>query len=248
MSGARILWGALCAAVAITASNLARAEDGELPCEMGTQKWDAKTAVCVPRHPSNWVGCTGLPWSGKGGQWKETGIPCSNPPPNSTAEYVDTTEVPHPPPPAADAKRVIDLFRGVLFVCVPEPKIDWTPGACTQIVNEWKRQADATNLRNAVLDIGSDEAAKQKKGGEVGIPPGGAVEWKLWFNAGHNGVVSLKEEMTGVFEVLPGIYGRKPFLVGGELEMRPDEAKPTVALAGAKREIEEKFQFLLGPR
>src|SRR5262249_8430327 len=58
--------------------------------------------------------------------------------------------------------------------------------------------------------------------------------------------VSLKEEMTGVLEVLPGLYGRKAFLVGGELEMRPDEAKPAFALAGAKREIADKFQFLLG--
>ena len=61
---------------------------------MGTQKWDPQTAVCVPRQPSNWVGCTGLPWSGKGGQWKETGIPCSKPPPQSTAEYASTSEVP----------------------------------------------------------------------------------------------------------------------------------------------------------
>jgi hypothetical protein len=235
------------AAAAIGLANIAQAEDGGLPCEMGTQKWDPKTAVCVPRQPPNWVGCTGLPWSGKGGQWKETGIPCSNPPPNGTADYLDTTEVPHPPPPAADAKRVIDLFRGVLFVCVPEPKIDWTPEACTQIVKEWKRQANATNLPNAVLDIGSDAAAKQKKADEVGIPPGGAVEWRLWFAAGRN-VVSLKEEMSGVLEVLPGIYGRKTILVGGELEMRPDEAKPAFALAGAKREIEAQFQFLLGPR
>ena len=247
MSRARIRCAALCAAAAITVSTLARAEEGSLPCEMGTQKWDAKTAVCVPRQPSNWVGCTGLPWSGKGGQWKETGIPCSKPPPTSTAEYADTAEVPHPPPPAPDAKRVIDLFRGVLFVCVPEPKIDWTPEACAQIVKEWKRQANATNLPNAVLDIGSDEAAKQKQAGEVGIPPGGAVEWKFWFAAGHT-VVTLKEEMTGVLEVLPGIYGRKAILVGGALDIRPDEAKPAFALAGAKREIEDKFKFLLGPR
>ena len=142
---------------------------------------------------------------------------------------------------------MIDLFRGVLFVCVPEPKIDWTIEACAQIETEWKRQANATNLPNAVLDAGSSEAAKQKKADEVGLPPGGAVEWKFWFAAGHT-VVTLKEEMTGVFEVLPGIYGRKAILVGGELDMRPDEAKPAFALAGAKREIADKFQFLLGPR
>jgi len=247
MSGARILYAALCAAAAITVAHLAQAEEGTLPCEMGTQKWDPNTAVCVPRQPSNWVGCTGLPWSGKGGQWKETGISCSQPPPKGTPEYADTAEVPHPPPPAADAKRVIDLFRGVLFTCVPEYKIDWTIEACAEIEKEWKRQANATNLPNAVFDAGSSEAAKQKKADEVGVQPGGAVEWKLWFAAGHT-VVSLKEEMTGVLEVLPGIYGRKAFLVGGELEMRPDEAKPAFALAGAKREIADKFQFLLGPR
>src|SRR5438105_8024508 len=111
------LCAAVWAATVFGVTNIARADDGSLPCEMGTQKWDAKTAVCVPRQPANWVGCTGLPWSGKGGQWKETGIPCSKPPPNGTADYLDTTEVPHPPPPTAEAKRVIDLFRGVLFVC-----------------------------------------------------------------------------------------------------------------------------------
>ena len=247
MSSPRILWAALCLAAGVSIANVARAEDGTLPCEMGTQKWDPNTAVCVPRHPANWVGCTGLPWSGKGGQWKETGISCSQPPPKGAAEYVDTTEVPHPPPPAADAKRVIDLFRGVLFTCAPEPTIGWTTDACAQIEKEWKRQADATNLPNAVLDLGGDEAAKQKKAESAGIAPGGAVEWKLWFAAGHT-VVTLKEQMTGVLEVLPGIYGRKAILVGGELEMRPDEAKPAFALAGAKREIADKFQFLLGPR
>ena len=247
MRPARILWAALCLATAVSVANVARAEDGTLPCEMGTQKWDPNTAVCVPRQPSNWVGCTGLPWSGKGGQWKETGIPCSKPPPQSTAAYVDTAEIPHPPPPAADAKRVIDLFRGVLFTCVPEPTIGWTIEACAQIEKEWKRQANATNLPNAVIDPGSSEAAKQKKADEVGVQPGGAVEWKLWFAAGHT-VVTLKEEMTAVLEVLPGIYGRKAILIGGELEMRPDEAKPAFALAGAKREIEDKFKFLLGPR
>ena len=91
MSGARILYAALCAAAAIAVADLARAEEGSLACEMGTQKWDPNTAVCVPRQPSNWVGCTGLPWSGKGGQWKETGIPCSKPPPKSAAEYLDAT-------------------------------------------------------------------------------------------------------------------------------------------------------------
>ena len=54
--------------------------------------------------------------------------------------------------------------------------------------------------------------------------------------------------MTGVLEVLPGIYGRNAILIGGELEMRPDEAKPAFAPAGARREIEDKFKFLLGPR
>ena len=240
------LCAAVWAATVFGITSIARADDGSLPCEMGTQKWDAKTAVCVPRQPANWVGCTGLPWSGKGGQWKETGIPCSKPPPNGTADYLDTTEVPHPPP-AADAKRVIDLFRGILFVCVPEYKVDWTVEACAQIEKEWKRQANATNLPNAVLDVGSDEAAKRKKADEVGVPPGGAVEWRLWFVAGHN-VVTLKEEMTGVLEVLPGIYGRKAILVGGALDIRPDEAKPAFALAGAKREIETNFRFLLGPR
>jgi hypothetical protein len=247
MSGARILYAVLWATAAIAVANLARAEEGTLPCEMGTQKWDPNTAVCVPRQPSNWVGCTGLPWSGKGGQWRETGIPCSKPPPKSAAEYLDATEVPHPSPPAPDAKRVIDLFRGVLFVCVPEPKIDWTTEACAQIEKEWKRQANATNLPNAILDAGSSEAAKQKKADEVRLPPGGAVEWRLWFAAGHT-VVTLKEQMTGVLEVLPGIYGRKAILVGGALDIRPDEAKPAFALAGAKREIEDKFKFLLGPR
>jgi len=142
---------------------------------------------------------------------------------------------------------VIDLFRGVLFVCVPEPKIDWTTEACRQIETEWKRQANATKLPNAILDAGSSEAAKQKQADAAGIPPGGPVVWRLWFAAGHT-VVTLKDEMTGVFEVLPGIYGRKAILVGGELDMRPDEAKPAFALAGAKREIADKFQFLLGPR
>src|ERR1044071_1566180 len=142
----RILFAALCAAAVAGSVSFAGAEEASLPCEMGTQKWDPKTAVCVPRQPANWVGCTGLPWSGKGGQWKETGIPCSKPPPKGPEDYADTSEVPHLPPPAADAKRVIDLFRGVLFVCVPEYKIDWTIAACGQIEKEWKRQANATNL------------------------------------------------------------------------------------------------------
>ena len=67
MIGNKSLCAVVWAAAAIGLTNITQAEDGSLPCEMGTQKWDPKTAVCVPRQPANWVGCTGLPWSGKGG-------------------------------------------------------------------------------------------------------------------------------------------------------------------------------------
>jgi hypothetical protein len=238
---------ALVALFILGPAGIAGAEEGTLPCPMGTQHWDPKTVMCLPRQPRNWVGCTGLAGSGEGGRWSETGISCDKPAPQTPAEYVDTTEVPHPKP-APEAKRVIDLFGGVLFVCVPDSKVEWTPAVCGKIEAEWKRQANAANLTSAIYDPGSDDAAKQKKADGVGIAPGAAVEWRMWFTGRQSGGVELENQMTGVLEMLPGIWGRRAIFIGGGFDMRADEAKPSAAVDAASQAIEANFKFLLGPR
>ena len=53
---------------------------------------------------------------------------------------------------------------------------------------------------------------------------------------------------TGVFEVVPGIFANRSIIIGGDIYLDANQAKPADALEAAKGLFEAHFKYLLEPR
>lgn len=230
----------------VAAADPAVAEEGKA-CPLGTQTQKAGGLICVPREPRNWVVCSGITDSRGATLWKDTGVPCDRPPPRSPAEYQPVTEIPHPPHPPPDSKRVIDLFRGLWFVCHPAIVARWTTEACAQITREWVRQAEAGKARYIALSTSDTVEVAHQKGEAAGIPFGSELQWGMTFKAQENGDVYIRPTLTGVVEVVPGIYTRRAIIVGSDINMDARQARTANAVDAAKALSEGWFRFLLDP-
>ncbi|GEP58963.1 hypothetical protein RSO01_61290 [Reyranella soli] len=219
------------------------ADFGDVDCSIGS-KMKQTTIMCLPRVPRSWIVCTGFPDSRGEGLWKDTGVPCDQPPPRSPAEYRPTTVVLHPPPLAPDAKRVIDQFLGIYFHCTSTSKVGWTGDACAEITQEFIRQAEAANVRYALVAAFENDVAKRTRGDAVGIPLGSELQWTVSFKAGDTGSFSLNQEITGVVEMVAGIWSVRPIIIGGGINMESRTTRKD-AVGGAKDLLKEDFNYLL---
>jgi len=52
----------------------------------------------------------------------------------------------------------------------------------------------------------------------------------------------------GVFEVVPGIFANRSIIIGGDIYLDADQAKPVDALEAARGLFEAHFKYLLEPR
>ena len=243
-----IKWAGASAVILATISAAADAADyGDLQCQMGSRKSAVRTTMCIGT-PSNWITCSGFPRpDGDGGLWKDTGVPCGEKPPRSPADFRPVPPPLHPPP-SPDAKRIIDRFRGIFFICTPDGYANWTVQACAEITKEWVRQAEAAREPYALVEVADDAAAMRKKGEAAGIPAGSEIQWAVSFKRSENGAVSLHPAMTGVFEVVPGIFTNRSIIIGGDIYMDANRAKPASALEAAKGLFEAHFKYLFEPR
>ncbi|TPN86480.1 hypothetical protein FJ987_06315 [Mesorhizobium sp. CU2] len=219
------------------------ADFGDADCAAG-QKMKPKTVMCIPRVPRNWIVCTGVANTGSEGLWKDTGVPCELPPPKVSADYRPVAPIPHPPPLAPGAKRVIDQFRGIFFHCSSMPSVDWTGDACTEITDEFVRQAKAAGLRYALVGATEPDAAKAAKGHAAGIPLGSEMQWSLSFKTTDGGELSLHPALSGVVEMLPGIWSPQFVIIGGDIHFE-SEATGDDAEKAAKDLLKTDFDYLL---
>lgn len=219
------------------------ADFGDVECSVGS-KMKPKTVMCLPRIPRSWVVCTGFPNSRGEGLWKDTGVPCEQPPPRSPDEYRPATVVLHPPPLAPDAKRIIDQFLGIFFHCVSTTKISWSGDACAEITQDFIRQAQAAKIPYALVAPFETDDAKRTKGDAAGIPLGSELQWTISFKAKDTENFSLDQEMTGIVEMVPGIWSVRPIIIGGGINVEGRTTRKDI-VGGAKGLLKEDFNYLL---
>jgi hypothetical protein len=231
-------------AIFISSTVCAHAADfGDADCAAGP-KMKPKSVMCIPRIPRNWIVCTGVPNAEGEGLWKDTGVPCEQPPPKSPADYRPVTAVRHPPSLAPDAKRVIDQFSGIFFHCSPMATVGWTGDACAEITNEFIRQAKAASLAYALVDVSEPDNAREAKGQAAGIPLGSEMQWTLSFKTADSGELSLQPELTGVIEMVPGIWSAQSVIIGGGIYLE-GQATREDAVQAAKQLLKADFDYLL---
>ena len=217
----------------------------ETACRViGSMKFEVGKTVCIANMRSNWLVCTAATAPTGGGAWKDTGVPCNQPQPQSPADYRPVPEGPHPATPPAEAKRTIDLFRGIVFRCEPSTHLSWSSDACAKIAAEFAADAKAAGVAVVVVDAADDAAAKAKKVEAAGFKLDEAIDWVVQLRATESGGAVFKEDINGVMEVLPGIYDWKPLLLASD-------AYPTTAdqaLAEAKTDFPGELEYLTQPR
>ena len=222
---------------------------GETACRvLGTITFEVGKTVCIPGMRKDWLVCTDRSAPTGGGSWKDTGVPCREPQPHRPRDYRQVAEGPHPAPAPAEVKRVIDLFRGVVFRCVPSAGLDWTTGACKSITDEFVSEVKVARLATVVIDAGDDDATKRRKAEAAGLPLDNAVDWQVWFAPADDGAVLMKESVRAVLEVVPGIYDWRPLLLPSDAFFHPDEANAKHALAEAKADFGGEIKYLLEER
>lgn len=231
-------------AIFISSTVCAHAADfGDADCAAGS-KMKPKSIMCIPRVPRNWIVCTGVRNAEGEGLWKDTGVPCEQPPPKSPADYRPVTTVRHPPSLAPDAKRVIDQFSGIFFHCSPMATVGWTGDACAEITDEFVRHAKAASLPYALVDASESDDAREAKGQAAGIPLGSEMQWTLTFKTAESGQFSLHPALTGVVEMLPGIWTPQSVIIGGDIYFE-SQATSEDAVGAAKQLLKADFEYLL---
>src|SRR5579862_5006242 len=207
----------------------AAASAAESACRViGTMKFDVGKTVCIPSARDTWLVCTAASAPSGGGAWKDTGVPCNQAQPKSPADYRVVPDGPHPSAPPVEGKRVIDMFRGIVFRCLPSTHLSWSGDACARITGE-------------LVD-----AAKAKKAEAAGLKLDEAIDWAVLLRATDTGGAIFKQDINGVIEVVPGIYDRRPLLLASDAYLNP--AGVEQALAEAKTDFAGDFQYLTKPR
>jgi hypothetical protein len=223
------------------------ASTAETACRvLGTTKFDVGKTVCILTASSNWLVCTDATARSGGGAWKDTGVPCKERQPQSPADYRPVPEGPHAVAPLAQAKHLIDLYRGIVFQCRPSKYFSWSPDACTRITAEFVSEAKAANITVVVVDAADDDAAKAKKAEAAGMKLDEAVDWAVKLGATDTGSATYEEEINGVLEVVPGIYNWRPLLIASGTYLHP--ATAAQALAEAKTDFPAELKYFTDPR
>ena len=102
----------------------------------------------------------------------------------------------------------MDLFRGILFECIPSSDVDWSADACKEISEAMLQQAATEKMAVVVIEWPTAEEISRKKANEAGIPIEGALEWDITFTSTSvPGAVHIESEARGIVEILPGFYG-----------------------------------------
>jgi len=108
-------------------------------------------------------------------------VPCTELPPKSAADHRPVTDEPHPGPRPAEPKRLIELFRGIVFRCIHSSRFDWSRDACAKITVEVVSQAKAANIPLVLIGAGDDPPTKRQKAEAAGIPLDDSVNWYVTF-------------------------------------------------------------------
>jgi hypothetical protein len=231
----------------LTAGWIAAASAAESACRVvGTMKFDVGKTVCIPTARGTWLVCTDASAPSGGGAWKDTGVPCNQAQPTGPADYRAVPEGPHPSAPPVDGKRIIDMFRGIVFRCLPSTHLAWSAQACARITAELVNAAKSAGVSVIVVDALDDEAARKKKAEVAGLKFDEAIDWAVLLRATDTGGAVFKQDITGVMEVVPGIYDRRPLLLASDAYLNPATAEQ--ALAEAKTDFAGDFQYLIQPR
>jgi hypothetical protein len=225
----------------------AEAGAAETACRvLGTTKFDVGTTVCILSAGSDWLVCTAATARSGGGAWKDTGVPCKERQPKTPADYRPVPEGPHPVAPLAEAKHLIDLYRGIVFQCRPSTYFSWSPDACTRITAVFVDDAKAAGITVVVVDPADDDAAKAKKAEAAGMTLDQAVDWSVRLGATNTGSATFEQDINGVLEVVPGIYNWRPLLIASGNYLDP--ATAAQALAEAKNDFPSEIKYFTDPR
>jgi hypothetical protein len=223
----------------------AAASAAETACRVvGNMTFDVGKTVCIVSLRDTWLACTGATAPSGGGAWKDTGVPCNQPQPKGPADYRPVPEGPQPPAPPAEAKRLIDKFRGIVFRCDPGTHLSWSVDACARITAEFVNEAKAAGITVVAVEAADDDAAKAKKAEAVGLKLNEAIDWVVTLRATDTGGAIFKEDINGVMEVVPGIYDWKPLLLASDAY----PATAAQALAEAKTDFAGELEYLTKPR
>jgi hypothetical protein len=222
----------------------AGASAAETSCRvLGTTTFEVGKSVCMLSIRDNWLVCTGDTSPTGGGSWKDSGVPCKEQPPKSPADYRPIPPSPHPSSPPAEVKRVIDMFRGIVFRCQPSVNLSWSTDACDKITAEFTSEAKTAGIVIVVLDPADDDDAAAKKTEAAGFKPDDAVDWTVMLHATTTGGAVLSQEINGVMEVVPGIYNRRSLLLVSDAYLHPETA--VQALAEVKADFGGQIQYFI---
>ena len=225
----------------------AAASAAQTECRViGTMKFGVGKTVCIPTVRDTWLVCTEASAPSGGGAWKDTGVPCNQAQPKTPADYRALPEGPHRSAPPVEGKRVIDMFRGIVFRCLPSTHLSWSADACARITAELVNAAKSVGVSVVVVDALDDEAAKAKKAEAAGLKLDEAIDWAVLLRATDAGEAIFAQDIKGVMEVLPGIYDRRPLLLVSDAYLHPGTAEQ--ALAEAKTDFAGDFQYLTQQR
>jgi hypothetical protein len=228
--------------LSLLAGYAANAGAAETECRvLGTTTFEVGKTVCMSVRDT-WLVCTGDTAETGGGSWKDTGVPCKEPQPQSPADYRPMPAEPQPAPHPNEVKRVIDLFRGVLFRCWPSANLSWSPDACDKITAEFASEAKAAGIVIVVLDPTDDAAAKARKAEAAGFKLDEAMVWSVRLQATDTGDAVLSQEINGVMEVVPGIYNWRSLMLVSDAYLRPATAGQ--ALAEVKADFAGQIRYL----
>jgi hypothetical protein len=238
-----------CVLLLIIAGWAMAASAGETTCRVvGTMTFPVGQKMCIDSASDNWLACTDATAPSGGGAWHDTGVPCKEPLPKSPADYRPVPAGPQPATPPAEVKRVMDLFRGIAFRCYPHPRVDWSSDACSAITAEFVDETKAASILTVVVDPTSDDAAKRTQTEAAGLSFDQAIDWHMRFTPTDAGSVVMETSITGVQEVIPGIYDWRPLMLVSDTYLHPDEANARHALLEVKTDFPGQIKYLTDPR
>jgi hypothetical protein len=152
-----------------------------------------------------------------------------------------------PAPTGAPINRPMDIWPGVIFVCVPEQKLAWSFPACEQIGKEAQRLAEAGKVRLAIAGTPRAPADVNEAARQAGFDGQRALSVVARFTSGADAGSNLALQATSRADANPGVTQPLYRTVYSQSAILRQGATARDAATTGKTMLEGLFETFLKP-
>jgi len=156
----------------------------------------------------------------------------------------DAQTVP-PAPPGAPINRMMDIWPGIVFVCVPDTKLKWSFPACEGIEKEAQRLAEAGKVRIAIAGTPKAPADPKEAARQAGFDGERALSIVAKFASAANAGSDLSLQATSRADANPGVTAPLYRTVYAQSAILRQSATAGDAVATGKTMLEGLFKGVL---